>query len=104
MAKPHGGVTGATVVRRNPAVTGRDFREGEGAVLLHTETGSYHRLNPTGSLIWRLLEEPTRFEELERRLRSDVEAADAALTADLAAYIADLAGRALVLLEPTPSR
>lgn len=99
MPEPHGELTGATVVRRNPAVTGRDFREGEGAVLLHTRTGSYHRLNPTGARIWSLLEEPARFDALERRFRSQVEEADATLTADLVAYIADLAGRDLVHLE-----
>jgi hypothetical protein len=92
-------VTGATVVRRNPAVTGRDFREGEGAVLLHTETGAYHRLNPTGALIWGLLEEPLRFEELERRLRSRFDPAVAVPVADLADYVIELGGRDLVRLE-----
>ena len=102
--EPHGGVTGATVVRRNPRVTGRDFREGAGAVLLHTETGAYHRLNPTGARIWRMLDEPARFEDLERRLRDGLEDADAVLAADLAAYIVDLAGRDLVHLDAPPAR
>jgi hypothetical protein len=68
------------------------------------ETGAYHRLNPTGARIWRILDEPTRFDELERRFRSDVEDADARLTADLASYIADLAGRDLVSLELPAAR
>lgn len=97
-------VTGATIVRRNLRVTGRDFREGEGAVLLHTETGAYHRLNPTGAHIWHMLDQPTRFDELERRLRNGLEDPDALLAADLAAYIADLAGRDLVHLDSPPAR
>jgi hypothetical protein len=99
----HGGLTAGTVVRRNPSVAGRDFRENEGAVLLHTETGAYHRLNPTGARIWRMLDGPTRFDELERRLRGDLPEAAAMATADLAAYLGDLAGRDLVHLEPPPT-
>jgi hypothetical protein len=92
-------LTGETIVRRNPKVAGRDFREGEGAVLLHTETGAYHRLNPTGAIIWRMLEGPARLDELERRLRSGLDEPGVILAADLAAYIADLAGRDLVHLD-----
>ncbi len=99
MKQPAGALTGATLVRRNPNVAGRDLQEGEGAVLLHTETGAYHRLNPTGALIWRMLEEPARFEELERRLRGDLVEPPLLVSEDLAAYIADLAGRDLVHLE-----
>lgn len=104
MEEPHGGVTEATVVRRNPRVAGRDFREGEGAVLLHMKTGAYHRLNPTGALIWQMLDRPARFDELERRLRDGLEDPDAVLAADLAAYIVDLAGRDLVHLDSPSAR
>ena len=104
MGESRGQVTGATVVRRNPRVTGRDFREGEGAVLLHTATGAYHRVNPTGALIWHMLDQPTRFDELEHRLRNGLEDPDALLAADLAAYIAELAGRDLVHLDTPPAR
>lgn len=91
---------GATLVRRNPRVVGRELHAGVGALLLHTETGAYHRLNRTGAFIWQVLEEPARFDELERRLRSDVESAPALLREDLAAYVSELAGRDLVHLEP----
>ena len=101
MERPAGGMTPATLVRRNAGVAARELREGEGAVLLHTQTGAYHRLNPTGALIWRLLEEPARLDDLERRLRNDLKEPGAGMTEDLAAYIADLAGRDLVHLEPS---
>ncbi|MGH7657648.1 MAG: PqqD family protein [Gemmatimonadales bacterium] len=99
-----GTLTGATIVRRNARVVGRELHEGEGALLLHTETGAYHRLNRTGASIWRMLEEPARLEDLGRRLRGDLNAPAAALTEDLAAYVADLAGRDLVHLEPPAVR
>ena len=95
-----GELTGTTLVRRNARVVGRELHAGVGALLLHTETGAYHRLNRTGAFIWQMLEEPTRFDELELRLRSDVEDAPTLLRADLAAYVSELAGRDLVHLDP----
>lgn len=87
------------ILRRNSAVTARELVDGEGTLLLHTSTGAYHRLNRTGALIWRALELPIGLEELERRLRSDVGEAPFLLSEDLAAYVADLAGRDLIHLE-----
>jgi hypothetical protein len=88
-----------TVLRRNPAVTMRELSEGAGVLLINTRTGAYHRLNRTGAVIWRALVEPTPFEELERRLVREFEGGPAMMTNDLAAYIADLAGRELVHVE-----
>jgi hypothetical protein len=88
-----------TVLRRNAAVTMRELSEGAGVLLMHTRTGAYHRLNRTGATIWRALVEPIPFEELERRLLGEFEGAPALLADDLAAYIADLAGRDLIHVE-----
>jgi hypothetical protein len=90
----------SVVVRRNPEVTGRDMREGEGVLLLHTRTGAYHRLNRTGALIWRFLDEPVRFDTLQRRLLDEIPDAPAEFAEDLNAHVADMAGRDLVLLQP----
>ena len=38
-------------IRRNPQVVYRELAGGSG-VLLHLESGAYHGLNETGSLIW----------------------------------------------------
>ena len=88
-----------TILRRNPAVTMRELSEGAGVLLINTRTGAYHRLNRTGAVIWRELVEPTPFEELERRLMREFEGGPVMPTNDLAAYIADLAGRELVHVE-----
>lgn len=93
-------VSASVVVRRNPEVTGREMREGEGVLLLHMRTGAYHRLNRTGALIWRFLDEPVRFDELQRRLLDELHDAPVTLAEDLTAHVADMARRDLVLLQP----
>jgi len=85
-------------ISRNPEVVARDLRDEEGTLLLHRPTGSYHRLNRTGALIWRVLETPTSLEELESCIRSELREPPDTLRHDLASYVEDLAGRGLVLL------
>lgn len=87
------------LVRRNPGVAARELKDAEGALLLHRASGAYHRLNRTGALIWRALERPARLEEIERRLREQLADDPPTLADDLAAYVSDLAGRHLVVLE-----
>ena len=45
-----------TKFRRNPDVVARNLSEGEGGVLLHLQTGSYHGMNPVALLIWEQLD------------------------------------------------
>lgn len=90
---------GRTIVHRNPDVSARDLKGGEGALLLHRVSGEYHRLNRTGALIWRALEHPAPLEEILRRLRAEMGEVPSTLGQDLAAYVVDLAHRDLVRLE-----
>lgn len=89
---------GMVLVRRNPAVSKREIKGGEGALLLNRGTDAYHRLNRTGALIWDALAEPASLEEIERRVRGLIDAGSEDFAADVAAYVDELASRDLVLL------
>jgi hypothetical protein len=73
--------------------------EEEGAVLLHLDTGAYHGLNPTGTLIWDLIGEGTTFGEILDGVRARLADAPADLSQDVAAFVADLAERDLLVVE-----
>lgn len=88
------------IVQRNPRIVSRDLGAGRGALLLDPKTAAYHRVNEIGALIWRLLERPHRFIELVDRLRDASAEAPESLRDDVAAYVADLAERDLLRLEP----
>lgn len=96
------GLRDATLVSRNPQIVGRELGDGGGTLLLHRTTGAYHRLNRTGGLVWLVLGEPIRFDELVRRVGSELVEAPALLTEDLAVYVTDLAARDLVHLDRPP--
>lgn len=97
-----GSLAASVVVRRNEAVAERALRGGEGLLLLHRESGAYHRLNPTGTAIWRCLERPLRYDALERSLRANLTGVPESWAEDLKAYLLDLASRDLVRLMPEP--
>jgi hypothetical protein len=88
------------IVSRNPAIVERVMREEAGVLLLNTWSGAYYRLNRIGALVWRLLDEPIRCDELERRVRVELADAPQTLTEELADHVADLARRDLVHLQP----
>lgn len=87
-------------VRRNPKIVSSEIAAGEESVLLHLDTTAYHSLNKVGNLIWRLLEEPISVGELVERLEDEFDEVPVSLETDTQAFLADLAARDLLIVEP----
>jgi hypothetical protein len=88
------------VVRRSERAVFRELSGNEGGVLLHLDTGAYHGLNPTGSLIWNLIGDGSAFANLVDGLGSLLTDTPADLEADVAAFVEDLLERDLLTLSP----
>ncbi len=71
----------------------------EGGVLLHLDTAAYHGLNQVGARIWELLDGVTLV-ELVSRLEEYLGDPPSTLADDVAEFLARLAERGLILLEP----
>jgi len=86
-------------IRRQNAVVFTDLEDGSGGVLLHLESKFYYSLNPTGSFIWKQLEEKEEMTEenlLEAVLDNfEVDAEEA--KKDLEEFIEDLTREGLVI-------
>lgn len=95
-------IEASALIARNQRVAFHPLTEGEGGVLLHLDTGAYHGVNDIGSLIWQLLDEERRFDQLLSLLRARVEGAPSTLDMEISAYVNDL--RARDLLKVTDSR
>lgn len=89
-----------TKVRRNPSVVARDLAEGEGAVLLHLDSGQYHGVNPIGLAIWELLDQERTAGEVAAALRERVDGAPADLETDVVQFLREVAERDLVAVGP----
>jgi Coenzyme PQQ synthesis protein D (PqqD) len=81
----------------NPRVVYRDIGEGAGGVLLHLDTGSYHGVNSLGSAIWHLLEEGLTPPQIVGELRRRIDPPPAELEVDVAAFLASLRSRDLLV-------
>jgi hypothetical protein len=88
------GANGA--IRRNPQVVYRELAGDGGGVLLHLESGAYHGLNETGSLIWELLDGERDFTALVADLRDQLDDAPDDLGAETERFLADLRERDLI--------
>ena len=85
-----------TRVARNPDVVARQLAEGEGAVLLHLETGAYHGLNPVGLLVWDQMEGERTVADLVIAVRENVVDAPARLEEDVLAFLHGAVERDLI--------
>ena len=65
-------------------------------MLLHLESGAYHGLNETGSLIWDLIDGERDFAALVAGLRERLEDAPDDLDAETERFLADLRERDLI--------
>ena len=93
---------GDTVISRNPRVEYRDQQE-EGGVLLNLDTNAYHSVNQVGGLVWKLIKEDSRFDELVKELRRIIKNPPADMEEDLSGYLEGLNQRDLIRLVPPPS-
>ena len=55
------------------------------AVILNLESGKYHGLNPVGSRVWELVQEPRAIAELRDQLLTEYEVTHERMTSDLLA-------------------
>ena len=88
------GANGA--IRRNPQVVYRELAGDGGGVLLHLESGAYHGLNETGSLIWNLLDGERDFTALVAELHDQLDDAPDDVGAEIERFLADLRERDLL--------
>lgn len=68
-------------------------------LLLNAATGRYHGLNPVAARIWELLAEPTNQDELVARLVEEFEITPEACRDEVAAFLAGLRDRGLLIAE-----
>lgn len=86
-----------TRLRRNPDAAGRALAEGEGGVVLHLETGAYHRFNRVGFMVWDALEQEATVAEIIGHMRGRFgDDPPASLEQDVMAFLAAARDRDLV--------
>jgi Coenzyme PQQ synthesis protein D (PqqD) len=83
-------------IRRNPKVVYRELAGEGGGVLLHLDSGEYHGLNETGSLIWSLIDGERNFAALVDDLRDGLEDPPEDLVDETQRFLADLRERDLI--------
>jgi hypothetical protein len=86
----------AKKINRNEDVVYRELEAGESAVLLHVDTGAYHGLNSTGSLIWSLIDGERTREDIVRAVQDRVPDAPDEVAAHVNHFLAELRKRELI--------
>jgi len=76
----------------------RELAEGEGGVLLHLESGSYHGVNPVGLVIWELLEDERSVADLVNAVRDRVEDPPPELESDVMDFLTGVEARDLLIV------
>jgi hypothetical protein len=91
-------VDGQSVVARGERVAYQ--RIDEGAVLLHLDTGAYHRVNAVGALIWEALEEHSVLDDVVREVERSLDGpVPDTLQADVQEFVESLIERSLIVSE-----
>ncbi len=85
-------------IERGDQAVFRELAEGEGGVLLHLESGAYHGLNPTGTVIWELIGDGSTLGDLVHGVGSRLADVPDELAGDIAAFVDDLVERDLLKL------
>lgn len=83
-------------VQRNANVVVRDLAEGEGAVLLHLDSGEYHSVNQIGFAIWELLDGERTVGDVTTELRERVEDPPDSIESDVVRFVEGVLQRDLV--------
>lgn len=91
-----------TIIQRNPRVVFRQITDGTG-VLLHLDSTNYHGLDPTGALIWNLLDSPKSIDMLLAELRASFPETPPALADDINEFVRDLKDRDLIQAGTRPT-
>ena len=83
-------------VGHSPRAVFRELADDVGGVLLHLDSGAYHGLNATGTLIWNLIGDGSTLGDLLSGLRSRIADAPADLEGDVEDFVQDLVERGLL--------
>ena len=76
---------------------------GEEAAILHLGSGIYYSLNPVGTRVWALLQEPVRVEQLRDRLLAEFDVQPDRLEGDLSQLLDGLATAGLIQIRDEPA-
>ena len=68
----------------------------EGGVLLHLESGQYHRINRMGSMIWELIDGARTVTDLVGEVRKTIADPPAQLMEDIQIFLEGLLARGLI--------
>jgi Coenzyme PQQ synthesis protein D (PqqD) len=77
---------------------------GDETAILHLGSGVYYSLNPVGTRVWALLQEPVVVQQLRDRLLAEFDVPQDRLEGDLSQLLDGLAAAGLIEIrdEPTP--
>lgn len=88
---------GATAVARvSPQQVSSEL--GDETVILHVEDGVYYGLDPVGTSIWRLLQEPRAVADIRDRIVDEYDVDPARCERDLVALLRDLQRQRLIMV------
>jgi len=85
-----------TKIARSPRVVYRELSADEGGVLLHLESGQYHKLNRMGSTIWQLIDGERTVADLEQEIRNLTADSPVSLMEDIQKFLEGLLARELI--------
>jgi hypothetical protein len=83
-------------IARGPRVVFRELSADEGGVLLHLDSGQYHRLNQIGCAIWGLLDGERTVTDLVEEIRKVAVDSPANLMEDIQRFLEGLQARDLI--------
>lgn len=85
-----------STLTRNPQVVARELSDAGGGVLLHLDTGAYHKLNQLGFAIWVLLDKDRTLEDLVAAVRALIADGPPELEADVRRFVESAVQRDLI--------
>lgn len=91
-AQPH------SRIGKSPKVVARELGDGEGAVLLHLESGAYHGVNQVGLLVWELLDGERTVADIIEAVHARVIDAPPQLEGDVMGFLDRVLERHLVMV------
>jgi hypothetical protein len=91
-------ITLTSTIKRNPELVSSDV-DGE-KVMMSIENGEYYGLDPVGSRIWDLIENPIRIDKLIELLLEEYEISQAQCEADTFDFLNELLSKNLLKIIP----
>ena len=89
-------ISAHTKISKGPRVVFRELTADEGGVLLHLDSGQYHRLNQMGCTIWGLIDGARTVTDLAEEVRRVAVDAPPNLMEDVQKFLEGLLARDLI--------